>query len=186
MASSLIFKYGENAIDMTAEIAKPKIVSGILPYGEDGNGSPMCISGTVIWHKASVNKYGRILEIVDFGKMTNKVLKKKSDDQTVLTNTEKSTIQTKIGSKAKRWIVTRLGTYPDKVTIKGIDNYYLGKYPSRVHIGDIVTAKSSLHNINTTAHCLAMDIDYFDHQNDQYIIGPYIPNNFYDPKITMR
>lgn len=186
MASSLTFKYGENALDMSAEMSKPKIVSGILPYGEDGNGSAIRISGTVIWHQASVKKYGRILEVVDFGKLTNKVLKKKSDDQVVLTSEEKDKLRTKLESKAKRWMVSRLATYPDKVTIKGIDNYYLGKYPSRVHIGDKVTAKSDLHGINVTAHCLAMDIDYFDHQNDQYIIGPYIPNNFYDPKITMR
>lgn len=186
MADYRMFQYGVNAIDMTEEYSKPRIVTGVFPYGQDGNGRSIRIDDRVVWHKKSVAKYGKVLEMVDFGRMTKKVIKKQSDDQTVLNESELNVLKTKLLSKAKRWIADRLDTYPNKITVKGIDEYYLGKYTSRTHIGDRVRCLSTPHNIDTTAWCLSMDIDYFDHQNDTYIIGPYIPSNFYDPKITKR
>lgn len=182
----ITFKYGENATDMKSEYSKPHIVTGILPYGEDGNGATIRINGTVLWHTKSVKKYGYVLEVVDFGKLTTKVLKKQSDGQTVLTTAQIDALKTKLTNKAKRWMTSRLKDFPDKVTVKGVDNYYLGRYHYRTHIGDTVTCESKLHGINVTAACLSMDIDYFNHENDSYVIGPYIPSNFYDPKITMQ
>lgn len=177
------FYYGENVFDMSSEPSKPRIVTGILASGTDGNGEIICSQPERIYHSSSVKKWGRVVEIVDFGKVTTKVIEKKNDDDVVITRSAAINIVT---NKAKRWLKSRTKVLPDKVSVKGIDNFFLGKSYNMIEIGDDVKCYSKPHKINITASCLSMSIDFFNHQNDQYVIGPYVPSNYYDPKITYR
>ena len=175
------FKYGDNALDMVTEYPKPRIVTGILAQGEDGNGYHIFTVPSRIYHSASVKKFGRVIEFVDFGKLTKKIIKDNADGIKL-----RDTLYKTLKNKAKTWLNSRCKDFGNKVTIKGVDPFYEKKNNTPIAIGDMIKAYSKPHGINEAAPCLAMDIDYFNHQNDQYIIGPYIPNNFYDPKITMR
>lgn len=175
------FKYGDNALDMVTEYPKPYVISGILAQGEDGENTHISPTPARLYHKNSVKKYGKVVEFVDFGKLTKKKITNNAAGIKL-----RDTLAAKVKSKAKLWLNSRCKDFGNKVTIKGIDPFYEKKNNTPIAIGDMIKAYSKPHGINEAAPCLAMDIDYFDHQNDQYIIGPYIPNNFYDPKITMR
>lgn len=198
------FKYGENVTEMSAEYAKPEIITGILPEGQDGAGRIVHINlvssgGFYLWDKASVNKYGKIPKLIDFGKLTTKKIKIDSEDDERVkkgmtvgerdTDLEK-TLSKKLLKKAKRYMDNHFtGDDEIKVSVTGLDPCWCGlgiKDKYAIKLGDKVHCYSSAHGINVRSYCLSMEIDYFNHENDRYVIGPYIPNNYFDPKITKR
>lgn len=181
-----IFKFGENVTEMTAEFSKPRVVSGIMAEGTDGNGNIINTKPERLWDSKSVKKYGYVIERVDFGQLSKKVIKKKQESDPDSTLISVDTLRTKLKSKAEAWMKSKLKNVPDKITVKGVDNYYLYGTIDRIDVGDLVKCVSKPHGINVQALCLSMEIDFLNHQNDQYIIGPYIANNWYDPKISKK
>ena len=53
-----------------------------------------------------------------------------------------------------------------------------------IMIGDPVKLSSEPHLISVVYPCLSKEIDYFNHQNDSYIIGNYVGNDDVDPKLA--
>ena len=51
-------------------------------------------------------------------------------------------------------------------------------------VGSYVKIISQPHKLYVAGTCLSKEIDYFNHTNDKYIIGPYIKDNVYDYKLS--
>lgn len=63
-----------------------------------------------------------------------------------------------------------------------VEGRYLGNMP--IMIADPVLLYSKPHGVYVTLPCLAKEVDYFNHSNDSYVLSPYCPEDYLDPKMV--
>ena len=116
----------------------------------------------------AANKYGRIEKNIDFGYIGE--FNYYSDAQRELTN------------RCNKFVDERLGAFGNRITVTGIDLYYLNdpNHTKAIQLIDLVHVVSAPHDIDIYDYCLSREIDFFNHENDQYIIGPFIPSNYFE------
>ena len=177
------FEFGENLLDVTIENAINKYITVYGVYAEDKVGRIIGSAENSYKSDALIQKYGVQRGVVDLGRIDIDYLSSISN------------FNAELDRKRLIWTETHLKDYGNKLTVKGLDGYYINApkffidgvpqyYDKPVFIGEAIRVTSQPHNLNQANICLSMSIDYFDHQNDQYIIGPYLTDDVYDPKIT--
>ena len=123
------------------------------------------------------------------------------------TNTQYQDLSSEIGHaaedlfyKAEDWARERLRVFSNKYTVNGVDKYFINgtnRFGRPIDIGDILHINiNGLLGIEEDPEdpgeydgdiydfCLSLEIDFFDHENDTYIIGPYITDNMLEYKAS--
>jgi hypothetical protein len=171
------FKFGLNLLNFEVEPAVNDPLTAIAPTGtyKWPNESQQRLvmldtnsNGYRIAHTAASQKYGIIEKNIDFGYIGD--YDNYSDAQNALRNL------------CNKFISERLGAFGNRVTITGIDPYYLNdsNHPYSIKLRTLVHVLSLPHDIDIYDYCLSREIDYFNHENDQFIIGPFIPSNYFE------
>lgn len=172
------FEFGVNLLDFEVEPAVNDPTTAIAPSGMykwssedqgrlvmlDKNYSDYCLT-----HAQALTKYGRIEKNIDFSEIG--IANTYTEAQTMLRNV------------CTKFINERLGAFGNRITIKGISPYWMGGTKDCSLLSKAYVL-SSPHDIDIYDYCLSREIDFFDHKNDRYIIGPFIPANYFDYKAT--
>ena len=172
------FEYGVNLLDFEVEPAVNDPTTAIAPSGmykwstedqgrlvmRDKNYSDYCIT-----HAKALEKYGRIEKNIDFSEVG--IANTYTEGQTLLNNA------------CTKFINERLGVFSDRITVTGIAPYWMGAI-GKCNLLSLVYVVSPPHDVDIYDYCLSREIDFFDHKNDRYIIGPFIPANYFDYKTT--
>lgn len=179
------FKYGDNILSVSREPSQQDIITAIYPYGTikdktnnseeyiDLQGANLTFAEPYIVNNAAVHKYGYIAVPIDFGLV---------DTFDGISESKKDQAARHLVGISEGWGMTHIQLFSDKYTINGIDKYFYGQssYGRPIDICDLVhiDIKNLAGSSNDIFdYCLSLDIDFFNHENDQYIIGPYIPDN---------
>lgn len=180
------FVYGENIINIDSEPSQKYPISAILPYGTYtetvGNQErPLWlfmagIAHPYIYSSDSETLIGKVAKSIDFGNVGKFAV------------TDLSSAVNKLKDLATDWVNNHLRQYQDKMIVTGIDKYYIYGYSTslgrEIDVGDIIRIEAEPYNIDYYDYCLSLKVDYFNHENDQYVIGPYIPENELDYKVS--
>lgn len=171
------FQFGNNLINITKELSQKEPFSTIVGYGNYiiGDVEWTVYSQTLTDTKAVV-KYGYIVKGFDFGTVAKF---NEGYDEVEALDIAKQNINAIVNS----WGPDRIKPYADKYTVTGIDKFYLNSSVRGrpLDICDIVHIYVN-ETYDIIDYCLSMDVDFFNHENDTYIIGPYIPDNILDYK----
>lgn len=171
------FEYGVNLLDFEVEPAVNDPTTAIAPSGmykwstedqgrlvmRDKNYSDYCLT-----HAKAIEKYGRIEKNIDFSEVG--IANTYTDGQRLL------------NEACTKFINERLGAFGDRITVTGIDPYWMNKSSKRLGLLSLTYVTSSPHDVDIYDYCLSREVDFFDHKNDRYIIGPFIPANYFDYK----
>lgn len=196
------FNYGENIINAEVESTQEDPITAVIPYGSyklyngvDENPIEYKIrygeisgSSPYVYNQNLRNKYGLITKGIDFGMDSNLYTQIAGHQELA----ERS-----LKAKADNWKNNSLKMYCDKMIITGIDYFYYNKSKSplnrQIDLLDIIGIYIPSHTdymygkntnyISYFDYCLSIEIDYFNHENDRYTIGPYIPDNLLDYRI---
>lgn len=161
------FKFGLNMLDVSKEYPITEIATGIQTSYTSNRGDDFLEGvnlSSPIFDSSARSRFGTIVQYVD--------------------TSEKCDDSNEAESMAQKICNFVCALYDDKLTIKGIDPHYIDSSFDRIRIGDAVNCYSAPHSINTVLQCLSYDIDYFNHKNDSYVIGPYVPNGSIDGRLT--
>jgi hypothetical protein len=172
------FEYGVNLLDFEVEPAVNDPTTAIAPSGmykwstedqgrlvmRDKNYSDYCLT-----HAKALEKYGRIEKNIDFSEVG--IANTYTEGQTLLNNV------------CTNFINERLGVFSDRITVTGIAPYWMGGI-DECNLLSLVYVVSPPHDVDIYDYCLSRELDFFDHKNDRYIIGPFIPANYFDYKST--
>lgn len=171
------FEFGVNLLNFEVEPAVNDPVTAIAPTGsykwpnEDQQRLVMLDENQsnyrIVYTPAS-QKYGIIEKNIDFGYIGN--------------YNDYSAAQTALRQLCNKFMSERLGAFGDRVTVTGIDPYYLNDSNHSLPIKPrtLTHVVSSPHSIDIFDYCLSREIDFFNHEGDQYIIGPFIPANYFE------
>lgn len=180
-ASNKDFEFGNNINDVTEEPSQNDLISAIAPFGSYKVGTNEykirqgAYSGTspYVFNSSSLSKYGKVAKKIDFG-VVSKFNENYSSDPQPIAEQNLNTI-------AQSWVSEHIRPFCDKHTVTAIDKYYLGSSTRErpIDICDIVHIYVD-NAYDVIDYCLSIDIDFFNHENDRYIIGPYIPDNILD------
>lgn len=171
-----LFEYGENLLSFDIEPAISNPVTGIKAIGTDSEGYYIDSIG-IFWGDELTVKYGLVTETIDFGQGNYKYRNGSSSERDSALN--------ELRNRVKVYASYRFKDYGDKVTVTGVSNYYISESNTNpIKISSTVAVRSIPHNLDFKSICLSKEIDYFHHENDRYIIGPYIPDNLFDYKIS--
>lgn len=175
------FVFGNNIINITEEPSQNELISAIAPFGSYKLGSNEykirqgAYSGTspYIFNSDSRSKYGKVAKKIDFGVVCKFNEDYSSDPQPIA--------EQNLNTIAQSWVIERVRPFSDKYTVTGIDKFYLNSSVRGrpIDICDIVHVYVD-NNCDVIDYCLSLDIDFFNHENDTYVIGPYIPDNILD------
>lgn len=171
------FKFGVNLLNFEVEPAVNDPVTAIAPTGTykwpNENQQRLVMldtnsNGYRMAHTTASQKYGIIEKNIDFGYIGD--YDNYTDAQNALRNL------------CNKFISERLGAFGSRVTVTGIDPYYLNdsNHPYSIKLRTLVHVVSSPHDIDIYDYCLSREIDFFNHENDQFIIGPFIPSNYFE------
>lgn len=173
------FEFGKNLIEFEIEPAVNDPTTAIVPTGtykwpnEDQGRLVMLdqnYNDYAVMHEKAALKYGRIEKNIDFSDIG--VFNLYADAQSALR------------IKCLEFVNQRLGAFGDRITVTGIDKYYLGKSESRIKLLSMAHVVSSPHDVDIYDYCLSYEVDFFNHERDKYIIGPFIPSNYFEYKST--
>lgn len=178
--SDFDFDFGVNILNFEIEPAVNDPVSAIAPTGT------YCVSSNdtstrlvmldnnypnpYVINAKAYNKYGFICKNMDFGN--------------VGTYNTYASAQSKLQSIAATFVNERLSPFGDRITITGIDPYYLGKSGTRKKLRSLIHVHSTFHKLDMIDYCLSYEVDFFNHENDKYIVGPFVPTNYLEYKST--
>lgn len=179
--NSVDFECGVNIIEFEHEPSQKYPVSAIVPFGSFKNTEynneeekiylgRASIMPLIVKNDLAVAKYGYIAKAIDFGD---------------LGSSTQSNAQNNLRVKATSWAIDHLKPFCDKYTITGVDKYYINGITSPknrpLDICDLVHVDFGIYSEDGVDdfidYLLSLSIDYFNHENDRYIIGPYIPDN---------
>lgn len=151
-------RFGVNIINMTREYPISDIFTVLLPLGDNDITIASENNGSIfLENAAAVKEFGRIVKTFSWSKATTaKTLKAYADE----------------------YLKSHTMIFPDKLTVTAIDLHVLGSGNERIKVGDWVEVVSPPHNINVILCCLEIQRDILAPENDQYILGYYIPANF--------
>lgn len=173
------FEFGNNLIDFEIEPAVNDPTTAIAPTGvykwpDEDQGRLVMLdksySDFAIEHAKAVEKYGRIEKNIDFSE--------------VGTFNLYTDAQNALYQRCSTFVNDRLGAFGDRITVTGIDKYYLGKTEGRIRLLSMVHVLSSPHDVDIYDYCLSYEVDFFNHDKDKYIVGPFIPSNYFEYKST--
>lgn len=174
------FEYGVNLLDFELEPAVNDPTTAIAPSGTYRPGDidetwlvmlDKSYTDYAVEHPKAVQKYGRIEKNLDFGQLEGEY-------------GLYSQAQAKLKEICTEFVNERLGAFGDRITITGVDPYYMGKSEGRIHLLSLPHVVSVPHDIDLYDYCLSYEIDFFNHDKDRYIIGPFIPSNYFDYKVS--
>ena len=173
------FEFGNNLIDFEIEPAVNDPTTAIAPTGvykwpDEDQGRLVMLdksySDFAIEHVKAVEKYGRIEKNIDFSE--------------VGTFNLYTDAQNALYQRCSTFVNDRLGAFGDRITVTGIDKYYLEKTESRIRLLSMVHVLSPSHDVDIYDYCLSYEVDFFNHDKDKYIVGPFIPSNYFEYKST--
>ncbi len=176
------FGIGDNIISISKEALKTEIYTGIMPIGKDGlklnnTKNHFDVSDTesiqynyfpvrdddVIWIPELVQKYGYIIKAVEF-----------SDIETV----------TELRQAGNDYINRFARDFGFKYTINAIEPCEvfddMNKLVKLAHITMVKDTDNVVHVIP----CLSIKLDLFDLQNNEYVIGPIVPDSVINEDIS--
>ena len=175
------FEYGSNILDFELEPAVNDPTTAIVP---SGTYKPSGIDETrlvmldasydgdyAVVHNKAVLKYGRIEKNLDFGHLEGEY-------------SSYSQARAELKRICTDYVEERLGAFGDRITLTGIDPYYMGRSQNRIRLLSLSHVVSSPHNIDLYDYCLSYEVDFFNHDRDRYIIGPFVPSNYFDYKAS--
>ena len=173
------FQFGVNILDFEIEPAVNDPITEIAPTGTykipNTNEQRLVMRDTgtrnyTVANIKALQKYGPIQRNIDFGYIGE--FDYYDDAKQCLTDV------------CEKFVNERLGPFGDRITITGIDPYYMKKSDDQIRLRRLVHVVSSSHDIDIYDYCLSCEIDFFNHEHDRYIIGPFIPSNYFDFKET--
>lgn len=180
------FACKENIISIESEQSQKYPISVILPYAsyKDVNDSKnqhtiylkkaQVYNSAIIENADAVAVYGRVAKGLDFGDL----------GELTAVNAENN-----LHTFAQAWAMTHLRPYCEKYTITGVDKYFVNGLSTNrtkpIDICDLVHVHFAEYVDDPTKrdyfdYVLSLSIDFFDHEQDQYTVGPYIPDNILD------
>lgn len=173
------FEYGENMISLEIEPSVSELLTGFRIVGEDSQGKKFnptnAVSGCSkqIVNMDLVKKYGFHTKAIDFGTVPYSI------------DTQRNMAYSELFERGKNYADIRLKDFGKKYTLSGISHKYTTpNYEYRVAICSATKVVSQIHGVDEVSTCLAKEINFLDHSNDRYVLGPYIPENMFDPNIT--
>ncbi len=164
------FGIGDNILSISKESIKSEVYSGIMPVGKDGcrlesmvyPDSPLKY-GDVIWIPELVSKYGYIVKAVEF-----------SDIETV----------TALREAGDDYINRFAKDFGFKYTVNAIEPCEVFDDMDKLVKLAHVTMVKDIDNVVHIMPCLSIKLDLFDIQNNEYVIGPIVPDSVINEDIS--
>lgn len=176
-SSNIYFNFGKNILNFEVEPAVNDPVTYIAPSGTykipNDSSQRLVMRDTgqnsySIGNSNAYKKYGRIEKNIDFGYIGE--------------FNNYSSAQAELNSRCTKFINERLGGFGNRVTVTGIDPYYFDETANTdmIRLLSLVHVVSAPHDVDIFDFCLSREVDFFNHESDQYIIGPFIPSNYFE------
>lgn len=174
MQQEIKFQYGYNILNVSFEDSNKDPFTAALAYGTytlSGSSEEQFTTYRYQNYDSGnpTSKYGTIEKALNVGKIG-------SDYAST------SAAIDEFRSKVAGFLEDKCRLFCDNCIINGIDPYYI-KTTNRgtpIDVGDLVRISidnTTYNSIDYSDYCLSLEVDFFNHENDRYIIGPYIPDN---------
>lgn len=153
------FGLNDNILAFSKERIKRDVYSGIMPVGKNG------VTPGIVWSSSAIQSCGRIVKLVEFSELTD---------------------TSKLESLGQEYLERFGGDYGEKYTVTGIEPCVLMNtltHHKLTRIGFVTVVQDSVSG-GVVAPLLAMRIDLFDVQNNEYVIGAYVPQATLNEDIT--
>lgn len=148
----------DNILSLSKDTIKGDVYSGILAIGKDG-----ITSGNIVWNQGLVDRYGYVAKAVTFSEI---------EDATRLDEIAQQYID-KFG--------VDLGYKFNVQAAEPCDVFEDVKHLSRV---GYMAALKDIDNNLWVSPILSISLNLFDIENNEYIIGPYVPQSILNEEIT--
>lgn len=174
MQHEIKFQYGYNILNVSFEDSNKDPFTDVLAYGTYTlSGSSEEQFTTYKYHNygssSPSGKYGVIEKSLNIGKIGSDYV-------------SSSVAIDEFRNKVAGFLEDKCKLFCDNCIINGIDPYYIKttNKGAPIDVGDLVRISidnTTYSSIDYTDYCLSLEVDFFNHENDRYVIGPYIPDN---------
>lgn len=168
------FVFGENIISANFDTADSTKIGGIFPFGYctiDGNEevyyNAVRNSRTGHYMPLVINKYGSSAS-VDYHYPIKAAQIEGADTGNGMDGPYFKEL-------SERYAMLHCQEYVNDVTINGVDEYFIGKAPRRIHIMDRVHVSVPYAQYDETKYCLSYELDIANPANSQFKFGDYKP-----------
>lgn len=186
--NDISFDYGYNIINSSFEASNKEPFTEIMAYGtfKYGSSSQEYIASRMITQndfspiRNITLKYGTIQKAVNFGFI--------NEYPNISGGAEAAAkVLTELLDKATSFLADKMRLFCDNCVINGIDPYFIKESNKGIPIDICDTVRIRPSNdleLDYSEYCLSLEIDFFNHENDRYVIGPYIPENMLEYSVA--
>lgn len=154
--STQTIEFGQNLIELENKRSGEDLFTVLLPIGKDkltiesaGASSTYNHSGKYLENLDAIAEYGRIVKTEDFGDIADAAA---------------------LMAKAEKYMADNYKGIPPELSIKAVDLHLFYPTIRAFRLGDAITIKSSVHDVERTLICTALEINLIDPDKTRYTL----------------